>query len=265
MLEPIKKLKINYEFYSIDSNFRPLFEFGSIDNDSVFVYTNYFGICDNLVNEISSKCKNLIIDNSQAFYSKPIPGVDTFYSARKFFGVPDGAYLYTNKVLGQDFESDISYQRFEHLLGRIDHGAEKFYDLFKKNDESLGNQPIKKMSKLTQSLLTSINYVKIASIRRQNFEYLHSNLSTKNLLTIQIQDNNVPLVYPYLTINGELIKAKLLNKKIYIAKYWPTIKEWTNSELELKLIEDLVCLPIDQRYSTNQMEQIIKIISHYGN
>ncbi|WP_129594606.1 hypothetical protein [Seramator thermalis] len=95
MLEPIQKLNIQFEFYSIDEFFQPIFDFSIIKDDEVFVYNNYLGICDNQVKEVAAKCKNLIIDNSQAFYSMPLPGVNTFYSPRKFFGIPDGAYLYT--------------------------------------------------------------------------------------------------------------------------------------------------------------------------
>ena len=68
--------------------------------------------------------KQLIVDNTQAFCFSD-RGVDTFYSARKFFGVPDGAYLYTDKFLNVELEQDVSCQRCEHLLRRIDEGAER--------------------------------------------------------------------------------------------------------------------------------------------
>ena len=40
--------------------------------------------------------KNVIIDNVQAYFQRPIEGFDTLYSCRKYFGVPDGAVLYTD-------------------------------------------------------------------------------------------------------------------------------------------------------------------------
>ena len=43
--------------------------------------------------------KNLIIDNAQAFFAKPLLGIDTFYSPRKFVGVSDGGILATKKIL----------------------------------------------------------------------------------------------------------------------------------------------------------------------
>jgi hypothetical protein len=129
MLEPITKLNLDYEFYFIDSNFVPIFNYSNVQENEVFVYNNYFGICDEQTREVAAQYKNLIIDNSQAFYSKPIKGVDTFYSPRKFFGLPDGAYLYTDKLLDYNLEKDISYERCEHLLGRIDTTAEQHFQI----------------------------------------------------------------------------------------------------------------------------------------
>lgn len=257
MLEPITKLNLAYEFYSIDSNFLPIFNYSNVQKNEVFVYINYFGICDAQTREIAAQCKNLIIDNSQAFYSKTIKGVDTFYSPRKFFGVPDGAYLYTDTLLDDGFETDISYQRFEHLLGRIDKGAEEFYAAFVSNDDSLMNQPIKKMSKLTQRLLSSIDYNSVAESRKQNFEYLDSKLSKNNLLNLNLSSNSVPLVYPYFFDSGAELKKKLIENKIFVATYWQNVLEWTSeNDFEYKLAKCLLPLPVDQRYESNNLKEI---------
>ena len=109
MLEPIKKLEIAFEFYHIDKTFRPIFDFSGIHKNEVFVYNNYFGICDIQLKEVANICQNLIIDNSQAYFSKPLPNIDTFYSPRKYFGIPDGAYLYTNKKLKVSFFPIVSF------------------------------------------------------------------------------------------------------------------------------------------------------------
>jgi len=263
MLEPIYKLSLKYQFYSINSNLEPLFDFNKLEEDSVFVYTNYFGLFDNVTLEISKKCNNLIIDNSQAFYSSAIIGVDTFYSPRKFFGLPDGAYLYTDKLLDLDLGTDVSYNRMEHLLGRGDIGAEAFFLAFKKNEESLINQPIKKMSKLTQRLLSTIDYQNIASKRKQNFEFLYSKLSKRNQLSFNFKSEDVPMVYPFLIENGVDVKKKLIKNKIFVATYWSNVTNWVKTDdLEMKLINDLVLLPIDQRLTKRELNRIIKVLRY---
>jgi len=264
MLESIKKLNINYQFYTIDKQFRPIFDFSSVEDNAVFVYTNYFGLCDKLVKEVSEKCKNLIIDNSQAFYSLPLSGVDTFYSPRKFYGIPDGAYLYTDTLLDNNFETDISHQRFEHLLGREDIGAKEFYAAFKRNDEALSNQPIKLMSKLTQKLLSGIDYKTIAKIRRENFIFLNSKLSDRNELNLNLDYSSVPMVYPFLVNEGEQLKKILILNSVFVATYWPNVLDWVDeNDFEYELNERMIALPIDQRYSETDMGKIVNIINNY--
>lgn len=262
MLEPIEKLDLEVEFYHIDEKLLPVFDYSKVKDSEVFVYTNYFGVCDNNVDVVAQQCKNLIVDNSQAFYSKPLKGIDTFYSPRKFFGVPDGAYLYTDTLLDDKLETDISYQRFEHLLGRIDIGPEEFYSLFRSNDISFKGQPIKKMSNLTQRLLTSIDFKSIAEKRKRNYEYLSSKLTDTNLLNINMTRSSVPLVYPYLANVGVELKKKLIQNKVFVATYWPNVLEWCKKEsFESRLTSNLVNIPIDQRYDEiTDMKQILELI-----
>jgi hypothetical protein len=264
MMEPIHKMKLDSEFYHIDKSFRPVFDFSSIRQEDVFVYNNYFGICDEQTREIAAQCKNLIIDNSQAFYSKPIKGVDTFYSPRKFFGLPDGAYLYTDKLLDYNLEIDISFTRFEHLLGRIDLGTEMFYGAFKRNEDALVNQSIKRMSELTRTFLSAIDYQNISEIRISNFNFLAEKLKDINLLDFKLELNLTPMIFPFLAENGAKIKKELIKHKIYIASYWPNIIKWVSKDsLEMHLYNNLICIPIDQRYYISDMNRIISLIRDY--
>ncbi len=259
MLQPIIKHSLDYEFYHINDSFFPIFDFSKIKSNEAFVYTNYFGICDSLVEKVSKNCENLIVDNSQAFYCKPLKNVDTFYSARKFFGVPDGSYLYTNKRLSKRLDQDNSYMRFEHLLGRIDLGPENFYSVFKKNDEQLDCQNIKRMSKITQRILSSLNYDDIKVKRLNNFNFLHNELREENLLKIKLDDFSVPMVYPLLVKNGKKIKEKLIKNKIFIPTYWPNVKKICSKDsLEYFLSDNLLALPVDQRYDGCHMRCMSK-------
>ena len=261
MLEPITKLNLDYEFYFIDSNFVPIFNYSNVQENEVFVYNNYFGICDEQTREVAPHCKNLIIDNSQAFYSKPIKGVDTFYSPRKFFGLPDGAYLYTDKLLDFNLEKDISYKRCEHLLGRIDSGAETHFHSYKENSKDLSNQPIMEMSNLTKRLLASIDYNTIADIRRKNFYFIHKEIGEKNKIRLDVSSSEVPMVYPLFVDNGALLKQKLIEKKIYVATYWPNVFEWAElNSFENELAKNLIAIPVDRRYSENDVDAILNIL-----
>lgn len=260
VLEPLVKLGISYEFYRIDRNLEPLFDYRLLTENETFLYTNYFGLKDEFINRLALQCNNLIIDNAQAFFAKPITNVATIYSARKFFGVADGAYLYCERHLNQVFETDVSIERMSHLLIRKDISAESGYCDFVSNDKSLINQPIKLMSKLTSSILHSVDYDNVAKIRRENFNTLHNALGNINELKLKKLTDSVPMVYPFWSKDLSLRK-RLLENKIYTATYWPNVKKWCKAEdLEYSLTEEIVHLPIDQRYGKKEMELILKTI-----
>lgn len=259
ILEPILKINIEYEFYNINENLEPEFDFNNLKDNEGFLYTNYFGIKDNYIISLSKKILNLIIDNSQSFFSMPISNVDTFYSPRKFFGVPDGAYLYCSKPINKELEEDLeSINRVGHLLTRIAFSPEFGYPLFLTNDKALSNEPIKKMSRLTSKLLSSIDYNKAAKRRKLNFNYLHEKLEAKNLLKFNKIEDQVPMVYPFRT-NDLRLRDNLLKNKIYTAIYWPNVKKWCEKDsLEYKLTEEVVYLPIDQRYNFNDLKTLLE-------
>jgi hypothetical protein len=260
-LEPIKKLNVDYEYYRIDANLDPIFD-KKLRRKEAFLYVNYFGLKDKIILKLAQNYQNnLIIDNSQAFYSTPQKQIDTFYSARKFFGVPDGAYLYTDKSLNVSFEQDVSYTRMEHLLRRIDVSAESAYYKFIENENSLVGQPIKLMSKLTRALLCNIDYKNAKLIRERNFLYLHDSLNKLNELDFSIEDLNGPMIYPLL-ITKEGLRQKLIEAKIYIAAYWPDVLHLLEKNcFECKLANFLLPLPIDQRYDLNIMDKIVKTVN----
>ena len=137
--QAIQKEHCKIKFYHIDKTFMPDID---LPSEAYIVYTNYFGICSKNVKDLTKKYKNIIVDNSQAFYM-PKYGIASFNSIRKFFGVPDGALLYIDKRLNEDFEQDVSFNRCSHLLKRLDIDAQFGYKDFCKDDDSLIDEPIK--------------------------------------------------------------------------------------------------------------------------
>ena len=259
VMEPINILGIPYEYYHIDIHFEIRDRFALKEGEAL-LYTNYFGLKQRYVELLAEKAgSRLIVDNTQAFYAQHIQGIDTFYTCRKFFGVADGAYLYTDKLLDEDFVQDESYDRMAHLLKRIDLSAEQGFVDFRKVDDGLDNQPIRKMSKLTQRIMQSIDYDAAARKRRENYQMLHEELGEENNLVLSLEDDAVPMVYPFLaSIKG--LREKLIENKIFVARYWPNVLDWTtDKDIENLLAYQMQPLPIDQRYSLDDMNRIIDI------
>ena len=255
VLQPIHAEGVDFEYYSINESFEPIFD-KELAEGECFLYVNYFGLCQSVVEQVVRKYDNVIIDSTQAFYASPEDGVDTIYSARKFFGVPDGGYLYTDTLLDETLETDISYQRMEHLLKRIDLSANEGYSSFQENECSLDNSGIKKMSNLTHALLSGINYDAVSEIRRENYQYLDSLIGDSNLIELPELGKQVPMVYPYLT-DDENLRGELIQNRVYVANYWNDVLSHVFEEsVETKFVKCLLPLPIDQRYGEKEIEFI---------
>lgn len=254
--EAIKKEHCKINYYHIDNNFMPI---GDFDKENFILYTNYFGVCAKNVKMLAKKYKNLIVDNAQAFYM-PKYGLTSFNSIRKFFGVCDGALLYCNKNKKKQIKQDISYNKFSHLLKRLDVNATFGYKDFRKNSELLAKEPIKYMSNLTKTIFNSIDIEQAKKIRLKNFNFLHKQLYRTNKLNIKLDKNDIPMIYPYLIKNGEKIRFNLIKNKIYIAQYWSAINNTLLNNNEKNIIKNLVAIPTDQRYSIEDMKNIIKVL-----
>lgn len=261
VMEPINKLGIPYEYYHIDTHFEIRDRF-TLKADEALLYTNYFGLKQHYVKQVALKeGSRLIVDNTQAFYAKPLDGIDTFYTCRKFFGVADGAYLYCDAVLDGEIEQDYSYDRMAHLLKRIDLSAEEGYADFRRADDGLDNQPIRKMSRLTRRIMQSVDYEAAAKKRRENFMILHTALGGENNLELPLGEDAVPMVYPFLApIKG--LREKLIENQVFVATYWPNVHLLESYELEYDLATKIVPLPCDQRYGEKEMHRIIELIEN---
>lgn len=265
VLEPINKLGIPYSFYHINGQLE-LSEDIHLAKDEYLLITNYYGIKDSYIEYLANKYSSqLIVDNAQALFAKPIEGIKTFYSPRKFVGIPDGGIAYIDNSTDinspEELEEDISYDRFSHLLKRIDLGAGAGYIDFKENSHKLVSQPIKRISKLTKKILYSIDFEEVKAKRIANFQVLHDALKHINQIEIpDISSFNCPLVYPFFCEDGKL-KKKLIDKKIFVATYWPNVFNWCKeTSLEYQFADRVIAIPIDQRYSKNEIVFIIKSI-----
>lgn len=243
--------------YDIDDKFLPQQEFS---NEIFILYNNYFGICHKNIDYLAQKYKNLIIDNAQAFYAAK-QGIASFYSPRKFFGLPDGGIAICDKVYEENFETAVSYNLCSHLLKRLDLGAQSGYKDFQQNEDSFIEQPIQYMSLLTRSLMGNIDYERAKIKRLENFCCLHQALKKKNGLSINLSDDDVPMIYPFKTDDLSL-RQKLIQNKIFVAKYWP--KEENNACMASiraqTLADTIIPLPIDQRYDVEDMKHILSVI-----
>lgn len=250
---------VAFEFYGIGMDFLPVGQV-ELGEDEWLYFVNYYSRFDNeKIKEYADRYKRVIVDNAQSYFQEPIPGVDTIYTCRKYFGVADGAFLYTDAVLSRELATDESFERMRFLLGRFERTASEFYGEYTTNNELFNDEPIKRMSRLTMNLLHGVDYARAEMIRRENYRYLNESLSGVNLL--DLGSGSGTFMYPLMLENGAAIRKKLQQEKIYIPTLWPDVFSWClPDENEYKMAEKILPLPIDQRYGTEDMKYLVEEI-----
>ena len=257
--ELLKNYEYNFDYYHIDEQFNPIFNKELKTNEYIYIVNYYGQLEDERVDAFKHRYKRIVLDNTHAFFQKPKLGIDTIYSCRKFFGVPDGAYLSSGSRLDYDLELDFSKERMNHLLGRYEGSASDYYQESQKNDKSLASIPLKKMSKLTKNILSAINYDEVINSRSENYIYLKSKFENLNKLTLITP--NAPFSYPLYVKDGIKIRKKLAEKKIFIPTLWPNVLNDVNeNSIEYQYTANILPLPCDQRYSKEDMEYMVKEI-----
>lgn len=248
VVDALEEERCAVERYALADDMLPAEAFPK--NDYV-LYVNYFGVCGRKVDFLTSRYPNLIVDCAQAYYARP-KGLASFSSPRKFFGVPDGGVAYG--VVSADYASDVSDVRKGHLIERRDNGATPLgYELFRKAEASLDGAELLAMSSFTKSCLGMVDVQEARRRRLENFAYLKSHLPTA--FPIACSEDDVPMVYPYITDDAGL-RARLIENEIYVPSYWPGVIHCND------LRQRIIPLPVDQRYSEEEMSRIVRDIKN---
>jgi len=253
-----------YEYYSTDFKFMPIFEKELSDTEYLYIVNYYGQVTEEKIYALKEKYSYIIVDNTQAFFQKPVTNIDTIYSCRKFFGVPDGAYLSTNVKLSDELETDISGCRMKHILGRYEGNAADYYWDFKDSDETFKSEPLKYMSKLTRNILGAVDYERVRNVRSKNYRYLAERLDGENKL--KLVEPIGAFAYPFYMGNASEIKRALAQKKIYIPTLWPNVlSQMPKDSIEYDYTANILPLPCDQRYTTDDMQYVLEEMSKiYG-
>lgn len=260
VLGACKKNSVEVSYYYIDGTFRPVVPDADFSEDWLYVVNYYGQITNTEIEELSRTVPNLIVDNVQAFFQEPVCHIPTIYNCRKFFGVADGAYLYSDSQLAETIDQDISYGRMEFLLGRFEKTANEFYPQYVANNEMFEAEPIKRMSALTENMMRSLDYERIKNTRTENFAYLHEHLGSLNKLRPEIREG--AFAYPLLLENGAEIRKALQSEKVYVPTLWPDVLDLCErGDIEYEFAQNILPLPVDQRYGTEEMEPIVRMVS----
>lgn len=254
-----ERYKVKYDYYHIDEQFHLLFD-GELKSGEYIYIVNYYGtLKDSDIIRYKERWKNIIIDNTQDFFRLPVENVDTLYTCRKYFGVSDGAYLYTDTLIPGTIEPDCSNDRIQYLLGRYEKTASEYYEQYLLREQEIPQKNLLGMSKVTHNILRAVDYEEVKNRRTDNFKYLHAGL--KDLNKLQVQITSGAFAYPLYIENAKELRKKLIEQKIYVPVLWPdVIGNAQHDSVEYRLADGILPLPCDQRYGEEEMQLMVELI-----
>lgn len=255
--EAIKKVVPTVSFYHVSENLEPL---NVPDEEGIAVLlVDYFGVRNEETIRWAHKfCHaNVILDRAHDFFTDPLleKNIYNIYSAKKFFGIPDGSYLISNDLLPfVEAETD-SYEYADYLLLTYEQGTNAAYKRKKEADQKIAEN-YGGMSKLSRGLLQNVDYKRVRASRESNYKVLHELLGYMNEL--KLPEMTAAYQYPLLISNiGAIIKKQLVADRIFVSTLWTGNELMQNGNgFELNMSENCIFLPMDQRYDEHDMRYI---------
>lgn len=256
-LVPLQLLGIPLEFYGLTESLDPTP--ASWPDDAAVLYVNYFDMKGRGADDISAALgPRAIIDDTQAFFRRSHGRAWSFNSARKFFGVPDGAYAYGPRAAEIRPAGVNGTAPSEHLMSRAAGDQARAYQQYVAAEQRVSVELLAP-SPMSGQLLEGIDYDGARSARRRNFALLHERLAPENALPIDfaLDAGAAPFCYPFLP-SRPLRHQQLWQREIFVPRLWPEVggRPASGFDWERGLAERLLPLPVDQRYDADDMAHV---------
>ena len=259
--EPFKDAGVELIYYNINSDFAPMNLPDRLADDELIFYVDYFGINRKIAGDLVARFgQQLALDNSHAFFEPHNVDCWTFTSARKQFGIADGAYLTgpVPKYLEptETFDTDYTAQLLRSA-GEIKTGFEAFRAYEAKLDSE-----IYWMSQTSRLLMQHVDTSTCGEQRQQNFDFLHQHLPATNQLKLPDRAGEIPFCYPYIPENPTT-HTQLHERGIFVPVLWQDalVEPDKLNVFETSLCKSMLPLPIDQRYGEKEMVRILEVLN----
>jgi dTDP-4-amino-4,6-dideoxygalactose transaminase len=296
IIQPFNELSIPFKFYrinddlSIDLNYlsycKKKYDVGGI------LTINYFGMVYD--EETLSFLRNLkkdtwiiedythgsLIESEESI--KRSIGHIVISSLRKYLPVPDGCIIINNSSFElpkiEEGVNEFSrlrtiakLLRWEFINSKLNHSAKDietlFLNLFSIAENSINNAiSIEKISYLSEIVLSSLNLQIIRDSRRENFLKLLALFSGSSVLQrfatpiYNSLGDSSPFCFPLRILNGnrDTLRSRLASNNLFCSVLWPLPPGIDKAKFSSSssLSREILCIPIDQRYNINDMEDI---------
>mgnify|MGYP005783082175 CR=1 FL=1 len=241
---------------------------------------HYFGALQpgyviDTIKKISRDYNLMIIEDvTHSLFSSPHTIGDlAVASIRKWMQIPHGGVLLSPKKLFVPFVSQGDNSKaygmiLKDMYLKDDYDCNaKYRSIFADSEEKLDCQENKyRMSDFTAFVMKCVDIDILIRRRKSNYNYLKEHLSLLGIEpAISMDDMSCPLAMPIRVPNRDQFRRYLIDNQIYCAVHWPSdgIREGER-KTAVNNSQELISLPIDQRYTEEHMSYMVQIISRYG-
>jgi len=276
MIDVIDQKKTILNFYEVkyDLKITATDWIDQVQKGDLVLFIDYFGFpLDSDVAALVKKQGGWVVEDAcQALLSSHVGQHSDFiiFSPRKFIGVPDGGVLVSCcDVTFGDVEvvspsakwwlsildATINRREFDRCGGQ-----RRWLGLCQEAEASMPCGRYS-MSDLSKGLLfNAFDYSFITMRRRENYAFLVTELIDLALIKTLPQDV-VPLGFPIIHPQRDLLRKALFEHEIYPPVHWPICGATPDIFAEShRLAEQVMTLPCDQRYSVATMKHMVQII-----
>lgn len=217
----------------------------------------------------------IVEDTTHSFLScKHTVGDYCICSLRKWFPIPDGGVLYSNRLLDtRDYKKNSWYlakriamvKKGLYLEG---HNIDKndFLPIFAETEEILDSQtePFA-MSDDSCNILKNISINEAAEVRCKNYSVLSQFLNSNGIKTAAGGGAlQVPLFCTICVDDRDSLRKYLIENKIYCPVHWPLYSELKQRKGSVHNNARELSIPIDQRYGLEDILYISAVIQKYN-
>ena len=225
----------------------------------------------------------LIEDLTQCILTDNRPAVFDFFvgSYRKWMKIPDGGFLEYHNVGNYDMpenefdefvlkQKDAMFLRGQYFTT----GNQILKDISIRLNKEAGKnaleiQPLHRMSDFSLDIWNNEEKTSIESRRIENYRHLFNGLKkTSSIRCVcgEMKDiTTAPLYFPIYAGNRADLQKTLASEHIYAPILWPVQTQYVLINDNIRYIYDsILMLPIDQRYDSDDMDRILKILNSYG-
>lgn len=251
------------------------------DRLDVFYLLHYFGSLQNqeVLKYILEKKREfgfiVIEDTTHSLFTSPlIVGDYGVCSLRKWFPIPDGGVLYSKKSLNQDSYSKLARKQSDRIEGMVLKslylkGVIKEKDAFRKifieTENQLDSQEqVFRLSTVSEYILHCVNVEDVILRRKQNHAVLRNAIGD---ILPEVQTRNldgIPFIYVTRTENRDALRSYLIKNEVFCPVHWP-LPKGCNSNGAIRLSDELISIPIDQRYTEKEVLNTARIIRGFYN